>query len=83
MRRDNLVILRTLSKAFGLAGARVGCAIGTAELIEMIGRALPPYPMPTLSIQAALSTLSPSRRPIQFRGSAISAGRGRCAFISA
>ena len=32
-RRDNLVVLRTLSKAYGLAGARVGCAIGTAELI--------------------------------------------------
>ena len=63
-RRDNLVVLRTLSKAYGLAGARVGCAIGTAELIALIARALPPYPLPSLSIQAALSTLSPSRRPI-------------------
>jgi histidinol-phosphate aminotransferase/imidazoleglycerol-phosphate dehydratase/histidinol-phosphatase len=63
-RRDNLVVLRTLSKAFGLAGARVGCAIGTAELIALVSRALPPYPLPSLSIQAALSTLSPSRRPI-------------------
>jgi histidinol-phosphate aminotransferase/imidazoleglycerol-phosphate dehydratase/histidinol-phosphatase len=62
--RDNLVILRTLSKAYGLAGARVGCAIGNAELIELISRALPPYPMPSLSILAALSTLSPSRRPV-------------------
>jgi len=63
-RRENLVIIRTLSKAYGLAGARVGCAIGNAELIELIMRALPPYPMPSLSIQAALSSLSPSRRPI-------------------
>jgi histidinol-phosphate aminotransferase/imidazoleglycerol-phosphate dehydratase/histidinol-phosphatase len=62
--RENLVILRTLSKAYGLAGARVGCAIGTAELIELIARALPPYPLPTLSIQAALASLSPSRRPV-------------------
>jgi histidinol-phosphate aminotransferase len=59
--RENLVVLRTLSKAFGLAGARVGCAIGNAELIA---RALPPYPLPSLSIAAALSTLSPSRRPL-------------------
>jgi len=63
-RRENLVVMRTLSKAYGLAGARVGCAIGNAELIGLITRALPPYPMPTLSIQAALSTLSPSRRPV-------------------
>jgi histidinol-phosphate aminotransferase/imidazoleglycerol-phosphate dehydratase/histidinol-phosphatase len=64
MRRDNLVVLRTLSKAFGLAGARVGCAIGTAEMIALIARALPPYPMPSLSIAAALATLSPSRRAV-------------------
>jgi len=62
--RENLVILRTLSKAYGLAGARVGCAIGNPELISLISRALPPYPMPTPSIQAALTSLSPSRRPL-------------------
>lgn len=63
-RRDNLVVLKTLSKAYGLAGARVGCAIGTPELIETVSRALPPYPLPSLSIAAALATLSPSRRPV-------------------
>jgi histidinol-phosphate aminotransferase/imidazoleglycerol-phosphate dehydratase/histidinol-phosphatase len=63
-KRDNLVVLRTLSKAYGLAGARVGCAIGTAELIALISRALPPYPMPSVSIAAALGTLSPSRRAV-------------------
>lgn len=64
-RRENLVVLRTLSKAWGLAGARIGCAIGNAELIELISRALPPYPLPSLAIQAALTALSPSRRPVQ------------------
>lgn len=64
MTRENLVVLRTLSKAYGLAGARVGCAIGTPDLIELITRALPPYPLPTLAIEAALVTLSPSRRPV-------------------
>ena len=63
-KRENLVILRTLSKAYGLAGARVGCAIGNAELIALASRALPPYPLPSLAIQAALATLSPSRRPL-------------------
>ena len=64
MARDNLVVLRTLSKAYGLAGARVGCAIGNAELIEFISRALPPFPLASPSIAVALATLSPSRRLI-------------------
>ncbi|HKT15773.1 MAG TPA: aminotransferase class I/II-fold pyridoxal phosphate-dependent enzyme, partial [Allosphingosinicella sp.] len=64
VKRENLVILRTLSKAYGLAGARVGCAIGNPELIALASRALPPYPLPSLAIQAALATLSPSRRPL-------------------
>lgn len=79
-RRPNLVVLRTLSKAYGLAGARVGCAIGTAELIALISRALPPYPLPTLAIQAALAALSPSRRPVhQQRIEKIKADRERLA----
>lgn len=60
--RENLVVIRTLSKAYGLAGARVGCAIGTTDLIDLVSRALPPYPMPTLAVQVAQATLSPSRR---------------------
>ncbi|HEY5711708.1 MAG TPA: histidinol-phosphate transaminase [Allosphingosinicella sp.] len=63
-RRENLVVLRTLSKAYGLAGARVGCAIGNEELIGLIARALPPYPIPSPSIAAAMAALSPSRRPV-------------------
>ncbi|MCH8616105.1 histidinol-phosphate transaminase [Sphingomonas sp. SM33] len=63
-RRPNLVVLKTLSKAFGLAGARVGCAIGEPGLIEIAARALPPYPMPSLSVDAAMAALSPSRRSV-------------------
>ncbi|HEU5067164.1 MAG TPA: histidinol-phosphate transaminase [Sphingomicrobium sp.] len=64
VRRPNLVVLKTLSKAFGLAGARIGCAIGEPELIVIAARALPPYPLPSLSIEAAMSALAPSRRAI-------------------
>ena len=83
-RRDNLVVLRTLSKAYGLAGARVGCAIGNPELIALVTRALPPYPLPTLAIQAALATLSPSRRPVhEERIRKIKADRDRLAKLFA
>ena len=78
--RCNLVVLKTLSKAFGLAGARVGCAIGSPELIAMAARALPPYPMPTPSIEAAMAALSPSRRSVHAeRVARIKAERARVA----
>lgn len=64
LRRDNLLVLKTLSKAFGLAGARVGGLAGPAELIDMVGRAAPPYPLPTLCIDAAAAALSPARRAV-------------------
>ncbi|HXG99961.1 MAG TPA: histidinol-phosphate transaminase [Sphingomicrobium sp.] len=60
----NLIVLRTLSKAYGLAGARIGCAIAAPEIIDMIARVSPPYPLPSPSIAAALDTLAPERMPV-------------------
>ncbi|HUE79638.1 MAG TPA: histidinol-phosphate transaminase [Sphingomicrobium sp.] len=65
--RDNLVVLRTLSKAYGLAGARVGALIACPELAQIAAKALPPYPLPSLSIEAACQALLPSRRPIHWQ----------------
>ncbi|HEX8127364.1 MAG TPA: histidinol-phosphate transaminase [Allosphingosinicella sp.] len=63
-RRPNLVVLKTLSKAYGLAGARVGALIGDPELVALAARALPPYPLPSLSVEAAMAALAPSRRAV-------------------
>lgn len=63
-RRENLVVIRTLSKAWGLAGARVGCAVGRPDLVALLARALPPYPLPSLSVAAALKVLAPAQRPL-------------------
>ena len=40
---DNLIVLRTFSKAYALAGARVGYAIACKELIDLINTVKPPY----------------------------------------
>ncbi|WP_426267365.1 imidazoleglycerol-phosphate dehydratase HisB [Sphingomonas sp. LHG3443-2] len=62
--RPNLLVLKTLSKAFALAGARVGGLVGPADTLEIVARALPPYPLPTPSIAAALDALQPARRAV-------------------
>jgi histidinol-phosphate aminotransferase len=54
----NLVVLRTLSKAFGLAGARVGSLIASAPIIQLLGKVIPPYSIPQLTIEAVLATLA-------------------------
>lgn len=59
---DNVVILRTLSKALGLAGIRCGAALGGPALVDTIGRILPPYSYPTPCQEAALACLAPQNR---------------------
>ncbi|MBL8202495.1 MAG: histidinol-phosphate transaminase [Chromatiales bacterium] len=59
---DNLVVLRTLSKALSLAGVRCGALIGRSDLVELLGRVLPPYCFPTTSQDAVLRLLTPEAR---------------------
>ena len=57
--RENLVVLRTLSKAYGLAGARCGAAIAPSGVIEVLKKVIAPYPLPSPTIAAALRALTP------------------------
>ena len=57
-RYDNLAVLRTLSKAWALAGARIGSLLANAEVIALLRRIIPPYPLPLPCVAAALSALS-------------------------
>ena len=58
-RFQTLAILRTLSKAHALAGARLGALLAAPELIEIARRVIPPYALAQPTIEAALRALEP------------------------
>jgi histidinol-phosphate aminotransferase len=53
----NLVVLQTLSKAWGLAGLRVGMAFASEEIIEVMNKVKPPYNINEASQELALQAL--------------------------
>jgi histidinol-phosphate aminotransferase len=53
----NLVVLQTLSKAWGLAGLRVGMAFASVEIIEVLDRIKPPYNINQASQELVLKAL--------------------------
>jgi imidazoleglycerol-phosphate dehydratase len=55
---DGVVVLRTFSKAFGLAGARVGYALADRETAAELNRRQTPAPISTLSAALALAALA-------------------------
>jgi len=57
-RRPKTLILRTFSKAFGLAGLRVGYGIASSDLITQIGCLLGPYPVSSVSLDLAKKSLT-------------------------
>ena len=57
-RSDRMISLRTMSKAFGLAGLRIGIAIGPAVLIREIEKSRGPYKVNNLAEAAALELLA-------------------------
>ena len=50
LRVPNVIQLRTLSKAYGLAGLRVGYLVGSPEWIDRLRAVAPPYPCSSLSL---------------------------------
>lgn len=54
----NLVVLRTLSKAFGLAGLRCGFILASPDIIAVLKKVTPPYPIPVPVTDLAVLALS-------------------------
>ncbi|AVR04999.1 histidinol-phosphate transaminase [Pluralibacter gergoviae] len=55
----HLVVLRTLSKAFALAGLRCGFTLASAEIIALLLKVIAPYPLSTPVADIAAQALSP------------------------
>ena len=55
---DNLVILRTLSKAFALASLRCGFALASETVIGLLSKVIAPYPVPEPVAQIASQALT-------------------------
>ncbi len=54
---ENLIVLKTLSKAYGLAGLRVGYALSNKEIIEQLSKVRIPFNVSRISAKAALFAL--------------------------
>jgi histidinol-phosphate aminotransferase len=58
---DRLIVARTFSKAFGLAGLRVGYGIGSYAITDLVARARGPYKVNSIAERAVLATLDATR----------------------
>ena len=55
---NNLVVLRTFSKMYGLAGLRIGYGIGNAELVQYLNRMRQPFNVNMMAQEAAIAALA-------------------------
>ncbi len=55
---NNLIVMRTFSKAFGLAGARIGYIVSNEEIINIFNQYIQlPYPLSSFSMQLAIEAM--------------------------
>lgn len=57
---DNVIVLRTLSKAMALAGVRCGVLLAAPAVVEVLGCVLPPYTFPTVCAESVRRCLEPA-----------------------
>jgi histidinol-phosphate aminotransferase/imidazoleglycerol-phosphate dehydratase/histidinol-phosphatase len=58
----NLIVLRSLSLAYGLAGARIGAVIAQPAVLDRLRAVLEPHALPEPSVRLAMQALDPSRQ---------------------
>ena len=57
----NVIVARTFSKAFGMAGMRIGYAIGTAESMKALAKYKMPYNISVFGVAAAIAALNDTK----------------------
>jgi histidinol-phosphate aminotransferase len=60
----NLVVLRTLSKAYALAGARLGTLIAGEDIVALLKRIIPPYAIPSSTVEQVIALTEAPQRAI-------------------
>ena len=76
----NVAILKTLSKAHGLAGARVGALIAAPDVIQLARKVIPPYAVTELTVEAVAPLLqAPAIAAMRERVAKLLAERARLA----
>lgn len=70
---ENLVVMRTFSKAWGLAGVRVGYATANEKIIEYFDKVKPPYNINRISSALALQALKNGKKMTAMRAEALEA----------
>jgi histidinol-phosphate aminotransferase len=57
-KRAQVIVLRTFSKVYGLAGLRIGYALGRGDLVDCLYQVRDPFPVHRLAQVAAVAALS-------------------------
>ena len=76
-RFDNVVTVRTFSKAWGLAGCRVGYAVASPEVATLLRNVGSPFPVAGLSLAAVRAQMSTGEAALREHVLAVRAGRDR------
>ena len=74
-RYDNLLITRTLSKAFGLAGLRIGYAVGKQRIVAEVEKSRGPYKVSSIGERTAVAALERDRDWVNDKVSLVLANR--------
>ena len=76
---DRVLVVRTMSKAFGLAGLRIGYAVGAPAVVAEVEKSRGPYKVSVIAECAALAVLAKDRAWVAARVADARVSRGRLA----